>query len=149
MKNLYPMDFEEFLLAHKQTVLLDMIKEHFENFTAMPTAWHSKALEYYRLYTLVGGMPAVVEQLITNNHTTLEVTDLQEFIINSYIKDMSKYASKNDTMKIIACYESIPVQLAKDNKKFQYKIVQKGGSSSLFGDSLQWLISARCNFTMF
>ena len=94
-------------------------------------------------------MPAVVEQLTVNNQSTLETTDLQEYIINSYIKDMSKYASKDDTVKIIACYESIPAQLAKDNKKFQYKVVQRGGSSSLFGDSLEWLLSARCNYKMF
>ena len=52
METLYPLDFEEFLLAHNETVLMDMIKEHFENFTKMPFAWHEKALEYYRLYTL-------------------------------------------------------------------------------------------------
>ena len=55
---------------------------------------------------------------------------------------MSKYASASDTAKIISCYESIPAQHAKDNKKFQYEVERKGGSASIFGDSIEWLNSA-------
>jgi hypothetical protein len=74
--------------------------------------------------------------------TTIGTADLQELIVSSYIKDMAKYASTSDTVKIIACYESLPAQLAKDNKKFQYKVVRKGGSASMFGDSIEWLTSS-------
>jgi len=142
METLYPLDFEEFLLANGERILIDMIKEHFQKSTAMSEVWHNKALEYYRMYTLTGGMPAVVKASITNNKTILGASELQGLIINSYINDMSKYASASDTVKIIASYESIPAQLAKDNKKFQYKIVKRGGNASLFGDSLEWLISS-------
>lgn len=142
METLYPMDFEEFLKANNEHVLIDMIAESFEKFTPMADVWHKKAMEYYRMYILIGGMPAVVKYSIDNNKTTVGVTELQELISNSYIKDMAKYASEGETVKIIACYESIPVQLAKDNRKFQYKVVKKGGSASLFGDAIDWLNSS-------
>ena len=142
METLYPMDFEEFLLANGEIVLIDMIKEHFEKLAPMSDVWHGKAMEYYRMYTLTGGMPAVVKYSADHNKTTLEASEMQALIVHSYINDMSKYASAGDTVKIIASYESIPAQLAKDNKKFQYKVVKKGGSASIFGNSLEWLISS-------
>jgi predicted AAA+ superfamily ATPase len=108
----------------------------------MPAPWHNKALELFRLYLITGGMPAAVKCLVSNNKSTLEAQEFQKLIIDSYVNDMTKYASKSDSVKIIACYESIPAQLAKDNKKFQYKVVQKGGNASLFGDSLEWLFSS-------
>jgi len=142
METLYPLDFEEFLLANDEGILVEMISECFMKPTAMPEVWHNKAIEYYRLYMLIGGMPAVVKYCIENGRTTIGAADLQEMIVNSYVRDMAKYASSSETVKITACYDSIPAQLAKDNKKFQYKIVRKGGSASLFGDSLEWLNSA-------
>ena len=142
IETLYPLDLEEFLLACDETLLLQMIAEHFQSMTPMPDAWHDKAMEYYRMYTITGGMPAVVNHFIQNDKITIGVKDMQELIIHSYISDMSRYASPGDTVKIIASYESIPAQLAKDNKKFQYKVVKKGGNASLFGDSLEWLSTA-------
>jgi predicted AAA+ superfamily ATPase len=142
METLFPMDFEEFLMANGEHMLIEMIGESYEKLAAMPEVWHNKALEYYRMYTLTGGMPAVVKYSVENNKTTVGVDELQELIVNSYVNDMAKYASASDTIKIIACYESIPAQLAKDNKKFQYKIVKKGGSASIFGDCVQWLHSS-------
>lgn len=142
MDTMYPMDFEEFLLAHGETLLLEMISEHYSKQTPMPEAWHKKAMEYYRTYSITGGMPAVVSNLISDNRMIAGSDYLRELIVNSYTSDMSKYASASDTVKIIACYESIPAQLAKDNKKFQYKVVKKGGSASIFGDSIEWLNSA-------
>ena len=142
METLYPLDFEEYLKANNEDVLIDIIKEKFTSSSPMSEAWHKKAMEYYRMFTLIGGMPAVVKQSIDNNKTVIDVAELQEMIINSYIRDMAKYASASETVKIIACYESIPAQLAKDNKKFQYKVVRKGGSTGLFGDSIEWLSSS-------
>jgi hypothetical protein len=136
------MDFEEFLLANGEHILIDMIKECFSMLTPMPGVWHMKAMDYYRMFILVGGMPAVVKYSLSNNKTTVGVSDYQELIINSYIKDMAKYANAGETIKIISCFESVPAQLAKVNKKFQYKVVRKGGSASLFGDSIEWLNSS-------
>ncbi len=64
---------------------------------------------------------------------------VQNEILDNYIADMAKYANNTESVKIRACYNSIPAQLAKENKKFQYKVVQKGGSASVFGASIEWL----------
>ena len=142
METLYPLDFEEYLQANGEQALIEMIKEHYNTMAQMPEVWHSKAMEYYYMYVLTGGMPAVINYSINNGKTVVGVGEFQELIINSYINDMSKYTTASEAVKIIACYESIPAQLAKDNKKFQYKVVKKGGSANLFGDSLEWLCSS-------
>jgi len=67
------------------------------------------------------------------------VADIQNRILNEYIADMAKYAEPSVSIKIRACYESIPAQLAKENHKFQYNVVQKGGSTTIFGESIEWL----------
>ena len=142
METMYPLDFEEFLLANKEFVLIDMIKEHFEKLTEMPEVWHLKALEYYRTFNIIGGMPAVVKSYIMEGNT-LGTEKLQELIINSYISDMSKYTTNAETVKIRESYKSLPAQLAKDNKKFQWKVISKGANASMFGDSIEWLVSSR------
>ena len=86
-------------------------------------------------------MPEVVNEYI-NSNSLISAIDYQKAIIESYKSDITKYSESNDALKIIATFQSIPVQLAKENKKFQYKLVQKGGTSSIFGDSINWLVSA-------
>ena len=142
METLYPLDFAEFLTASEETALLGMIDDHFRNMTPMPDAWHKKAMEYYRMYTITGGMPAVVKHVVEGGGITADAVEFQGLILNSYTSDMSKYATASEAVKIIASYESIPAQLAKDNRKFQYKVVKKGGSASIFGDAIEWLNSA-------
>lgn len=141
METMYPLDFEEFLLACGQDVLISMIKENFDNLTPMPDAWHAKAMEYYKIYNVVGGMPAVVIQHISEN-PVIEVNEMQKYILDSYIADMTKYTTATEGVKIREAYSSIPAQLMKDNKKFQYKVIQKGANASMFGDAIEWLISS-------
>ena len=69
-------------------------------------------------------------------------TEIQNRILNEYSADMAKYASPAQAVKIRGCYNSIPVQLAKENRKFQYKLVQRGGTATIFGESLDWLTFA-------
>lgn len=135
---LFPMDFEEFLWALGKDFLVSEIRECFQNMTAMPEGLHREALEYFRQYLIVGGMPAVVGSYLENK-SFLDVTPIQNEIVDNYIADMVKYASNTDSVKIRACYQSIPAQLAKENKKFQYKVVQKGGTAAIFGGSIEWL----------
>lgn len=104
----------------------------------LPEALHCKALELYRYYLIVGGMPSCVNTFVTSDKLIL-VPTVQNEIINNYVADMAKYATPSEAVKIRTCYNSIPTQLAKENKKFQYKVVQKGGSATLFGASLDWL----------
>ena len=83
----------------------------------------------------------MVQEFI-NSNSTINAIDYQKSIIESYKSDITKYSEVTDAPKIIATFDSIPVQLAKKNKKFQYKLVQKGGTSSIFGDSINWLINS-------
>ncbi len=136
--DLYPMDFEEFLWAVKREFLAAEIRRCFEQMEAMPEGLHAEAMEYYRQYLIVGGMPAVINRYLETERL-LDVTEVQSEIVDNYIADMAKYAANTDSVKIRACYNSIPAQLAKENKKFQYKVVQKGGTTALFGVSIEWL----------
>ncbi len=107
----------------------------------MNEALHKKAVSLYYDYLIVGGMPEAVKSFVETN-SYIDASLVQTSIIDNYTADMAKYASNTETVKIRACYNSIPAQLAKDNKKFQYKVVQKGGSASIFGASLDWLKQA-------
>ncbi|MDR1538946.1 MAG: DUF4143 domain-containing protein [Clostridiales bacterium] len=87
-------------------------------------------------------MPSSVLEF-TNTNFLIIVSDIQNRIMNDYIADMAKYASDSQAIEIRAAYNSVPAQLAKENKKFQYKVVQRGGSSSIFGKAIDWLETAK------
>ena len=136
--NMYPMDFEEFLWAMDREKLSEEIKAHFDKDLAMPKALHEIALQYHQQYMIVGGMPAAVSSFIeTGSYNNVQL--IQNDIMQQYIADMSKYATSATSVKIRACYNSIPAQLAKDNRKFQYKTVQRGGTATIFGEAIDWL----------
>ncbi len=136
--NLCPLDFEEFLWASNEQLLIDEIRRSYNAKKELPAALHQKALELYHIYLIVGGMPECVRTYIETKKLA-EVTPIQNAILDHYLADMAKYATNTESVKIRACFQSIPVQLAKNNKKFQYKIVKKGGTASIFGDSIEWL----------
>lgn len=138
---LHPFDFMEFLLALNEGQLIAAIMESYEKSIPLPESLHAKALEHYRMYLVTGGMPGVLKAYF-QDRSVLAVAEVQTNLLSSYIADMTKYASPSDTAKIIACFDSIPSQLAKENRKFQYKVVRKGGSATLFGASLDWLAAA-------
>ncbi len=135
---LFPLDFEEFLWAMSKQSLAELICQHAQTNTKMPSALHEEALALWRQYMVVGGMPAVVEEYVQSN-SIVRIADIQQRIINEYVADMAKYASPATSVKIRSCYNSIPAQLAKENHKFQYKVVQRGGSATIFGESIEWL----------
>lgn len=138
---MYPLDFEEFLWAMGRSLLGSEIKDHFINNEKMPAPLHEEAMGIYRQYLIIGGMPAVVKEFIDSG-SYLTVRDVQGRIQNEYVADMAKYATPATAVKIRACYNSIPAQLAKENVKFQYKTVQRGGTATLFGESIEWLVYA-------
>jgi len=135
---MYPLDFEEFLWALGYEKLTEEIKNHYANNEAMPDALHNVALELYQKYFITGGMPAAVNSFIKTD-SFLKVQIIQNDILNEYIADMAKYADATTSVKIRACYDSIPAQLAKENAKFQYKVVQRGGTATIFGEAIEWL----------
>lgn len=139
--NMFPLDFEEFLWAMNRQQLAEEIKSHYSINKPMPEPLHQAALELYQKYFIIGGMPAAIASFISTE-SYIKVQTVQNNIFNEYIADMAKYADASTSIKIRACYNSIPAQLAKENSKFQYKIVQRGGTANIFGESIEWLIFA-------
>ena len=136
MVTLYPLDFEEFLWALNQKDLANMIRESFiEN---KELSLHSLANEYYRLYLAIGGMPRAVLEYKEKRDIDFVEAILKD-INNSYIADMAKYATPTETTKIMSVYNSISAQLAKDNKKFQYKLIKSGARAYEYETAINWL----------
>ena len=138
---MFPMDFEEFLWATGNDILAQEIRSHFASDKAMPSSVHSLALNLYQHYLIIGGMPESVKKWV-ETHSFLECRTVQESILIGYNADMAKYAKPATTVKIRACFNSIPAQLAKENRKFQYKLAMKGGTAKIFGEAIEWLILA-------
>ncbi len=139
--NMYPLDFEEFLWAMNMEKLAEEIKSHYSSNEVMPEAFHKVSLDMYHTYFIVGGMPAAIVTFI-ETESFVKVQPVQNNILNEYIAEMAKYADSTTSIKIRACYNSIPAQLAKENAKFQYKVVKRGGTATIFGEAIEWLILA-------
>jgi predicted AAA+ superfamily ATPase len=138
---LYPLGFDEFLAAVGKKHLISVIREHFEEKSEMPEATHMELSDWYRRYLLIGGMPAAMNQYLERG-AFINVPEVQSLILNAYTADMAKYATYSESTKIRNAYQSMPAQLAKENKKFQYKLIRKGATAGLFGDSIAWLVQS-------
>jgi len=145
---MHPLDFEEFLWANGITPqIIDKLKEYLTEEKPVPEALHNRMHQLLLQYTVVGGMPEVVKTFVTTKQMN-NVLALQRDIVHSYEDDMVKYADDADKPLIKECFQSIPKQLSKENKKFQYSVVKKGATASKFKGSLQWIedagIVSRC-----
>ena len=145
---MYPLDFEEFLWASgisKQ--IIDSLKKCLQEEKPVPQALHDRMWNLFLQYAVVGGMPEAVQRFVDTKDMS-EVLSIQSDIVSSYKDDMIKYANKKDKPNIRECFESIPNQLSKENKKFQYSVVKKGATASKYEGSLQWIedagIVSRC-----
>lgn len=138
MKTLYPMDFEEFLLALNEESLVTQIQYCYDNNTQMPHAVHEAAMNYYRQFLVVGGMPDCVDKFVETKDYVL-IRHIQKTILASYLNDMSKYNRENEIKKTRLVYDNITVQLSKRNTRFQYKLIKKGGRASEFENAIEWL----------
>lgn len=138
MINMYPLSFKEFLMAIDREDLIDEIKKHFDTNERIDKVLHELCLKLYRTYLIVGGMPEVVKNYL-EEQKVIATLDVQAMILESYMRDMTKYADNSESNKIISAFNSIPVQLAKDNPKFQYKVISRGATSSIFGNAILWL----------
>lgn len=137
---LYPMDFEEFLIAFNQELLIDKIKECFEGNSSMGVI-HEKALDYYKKYLLSGGMPESVKNLkeCMNDYYNFDLTKLDD-IIEDYKNDMNNHViSPFETLKISKIYDSLPSQLQNASKKFQYSTIDSTAKSREYSLPLNWL----------
>ena len=139
---MYPLDFEEFLWANGiNNKVINSVKSCFESETIVPEGIHKVMMELLYRYVIVGGLPEVVNTFLETKNIELTYK-VQRNLIAEYEEDMVKYAEDADKSRIRECFESIPKQLAKENKKFQYSVVRKGGRSSQYIGSIQWLEDA-------
>ena len=138
IKTLYPMDMEEFMIACGESALAEQIRKCFANNEPLPSALHDAAMQLYRQYLVVGGMPECVMQFAETKDYIL-VRHTQDTILTSYLNDMSKYNTLNEIKKTRLAYDNITVQLSKKNTRFQYKLIKKGGRASEFENAIQWL----------
>lgn len=142
MLTMVPMDFEEFLWANGiDEKLINFIKDCLKKEVSVPEALHQKFRSLLLQYVVVGGMPAVVQNFV-DNHDMNQVLKMQRDILISYEDDMLKYAPDNDKVRIRKCFRSIPKQLAKENKKFQYSVVEKGARRRDYDSCLSWIDDA-------
>ena len=151
--DMFPLDFEEFLWANGiSEPMISVLEECLKKESPVPEALHNRFRQLLLQYVVVGGMPEAV-QLFVDTKQVGSVLRLQRDIIRSYEDDMIKYADKKDKGRIAECFQSIPKQLSKENKKFQYSVVRKGGTAAQYAGSLQWIedagIISRCyNLTL-
>ena len=140
--DMYPMDFEEFLWAQGiPDEVIGKFTSCLEKLKPIPESIHERMFQLLLQYTIIGGMPAVVENFTQNKNVALSLS-MQRNLLRSYEDDMVKYASASDKSIIRECFRSIPKQLGKENKKFQYSVVRKGTTASRFRGALQWIEDA-------
>lgn len=127
--------------------MIDNVKTCFDNEQAVAEGIHRAMMELLYRYIIVGGLPEVVNCFIETKNIEL-IYNKQRNLISEYEEDMVKYSADTDKPHIRECFESIPKQLAKENKKFQYSVVKKGGRASQYLGCIQWLedagIAQRC-----
>ncbi len=147
---MFPLDFEEFLWAMGKEAMADLIKEHYQSQAPFPL--HQAALEYYRQYLCLGGMPAVIIEFLAGG-SYLEAEEVQRDIVKDYLADMMKHvATTADPLRIRNVFSSIPAQLGKENAKFMYKYIGKNNVNERhYGEAIQWLcdsgIALKCRRT--
>ena len=140
--NMYPLDFEEFLWACGMTQeIISRIRACLDTEQPVPEALHQRFRQLLLQYTVVGGMPDIVS-LFVDSRDMGKVLAGQRSIVASYEEDMIKYAPDRDKPRIRECFESIPRQLGKENKKFQYSLIRKGAKASQYAGSIQWIEDA-------
>lgn len=139
---MYPMDFEEWLWANGvQEQHFDYLRRCFTDEVPVSEAIHQRMRELLLKYVIVGGMPEAVSTFLMTNDMN-KVQKVQHDIIEAYKGDMLKYARTEDKSRIRECFESIPAQLARENKKFTYSLIRRDARSAQYQGSLQWIEDA-------
>jgi len=138
---MFPMDFEEFLTACGETLLVETIRSHFEKHEPLIAGVHTRALKLYHDYLWVGGMPEAVRSYVENGKDIFSFDKtIHSHLQLAYLADMTKYVSSpQESVKISETYHSVPRQLAAENPKFKYNEVRKGIGKRDLSGALDWL----------
>ena len=137
---MFPMDFEEFLWAMGEEMLMLFIKDCFERKKPLGQLMHRRAMDYFRLYMIVGGMPQAVEKYVETRDFA-KVDKLKRRILELYRSDIAKYAKGYDT-KVKSIFEEIPSQLQKHEKKFRLSALKEGARARDYETAFFWLDDA-------
>lgn len=137
---LYPMSFLEYLQAMDENILAEMLSS-IKKIEPIQEIIHEKLTDHFKKYLYHGGMPEVVLKC-RDNLDTFAAREIQNDILESYVRDFSKYAEKSQSVKISEVWNSVPYQLAKENKKFKYSDVRAKGRSSAYESTIEWLRKA-------
>ena len=143
---LYPLTFKEFLKVNDEKIYQYI--EDLSDIAPLPQIVTDKLTEYYRQYLVIGGMPAAVKAFMENRGMDA-VKREQKFILDAYTLDFSKHAESKDIPRITSIWNSIPSQLAKENRKFVYKMVKPGARARDYEDALLWLENAGLIYRVF
>lgn len=137
--NMYSLDFEEFLWAlNVDSDLILELRKYYVSKKRIPDVLNIKMWEYLRLYMVIGGMPEVVDEYVNSKDLSI-VHNIQTRLLNDYSKDIARFATGSEKIKAQKCYDTIPLQLTKENHKFQYKEVENKATSTKFFSSVDWL----------
>lgn len=139
---MYSLDFEEFLWAYGYTdEAISILREYYNKKEKVPETIHNKYEQLVREFIVVGGMPEVVADFMKHKDFN-RVHEIQSRLISDYEDDIANHAKGVEKTKVRRCYDSIPNQLARENKKFKYSEVEKKSTAKKYGDSIQWLVDA-------
>ena len=142
---MYPMTFNEFLLARGESALKQILDS---KDWALIAPFHQRLVQILREYYFVGGMPEAVLKFVESNDVKA-VRTVQNSILFTYQRDMSKHVNPLEANRINMVWQSMPAQLVKENKKFLYGVARKGGRAKDFETAIQWLVDAglvlKCN----
>lgn len=137
---MFPLDFEEFLWALDNQLLMDFIRQCFQEHKPMGQALHRKAMDYFRQYLVVGGMPQAVQAYVQTKDFE-RVDRIKRDILKLYRADMIKHAQGYE-MKVEQIFDEIPAQLQKHEKKFKYSSLKKEARFRDYEDAFFWLSDA-------
>ena len=136
-KSMTELDFEEYLIAHNEKSLSDLIRESYTKRKTCP--FHKVALDFFQRYLITGGMPEVVNAEL-NGYSDYELDAIKQKIIDVYEKDALYNKNLIDITRSIEVFESIPNQLSKKNKKFQYGVIKTGTRKTEYENSIEYLV---------
>ena len=140
--DMYSLDFEEFLWALAiDDDFIVQLRKYFDNRASVPFGIHSAMMSYLRQYMVIGGMPEVVNTFV-EERDYYAADEVQRRIYRDYLADIARYADPNIKIKSEKCFRSIPLQLSKENHKFQYSVVEHKGNAKKFESSIDWIINA-------
>ena len=145
--NMYPMTFSEFLIADNCENLVEYMKS-IKTIEKIPEIFFNQLEEKLKAYFIIGGMPEAVNVWVNEKNIEL-VNNVQENILRAYESDFSKHTQNSEANKISIIWNSIPSQLAKENKKFLYQVIKEGARAREYGNALNWLNDANLIYKIY